>query len=153
MDEAVSVTAAPLATGFPGAEVAVTAGGVVGGATAMGTARGAVARFVVLFPPTESWNVKVVGVATTGAVNVAVGPFAFVMVTMGSPALTICCHRNGPSTGLLPAELSVTVVPVGTGPGAGEKLATAVAFAVTPAVTQVLAGASASGNGFSCPIT
>src|SRR5579871_557595 len=135
MDEAVSVTGAPLATGFAGAEVAVTAGAVPGGAVATGTRTFAVAGSVVLLPPTVSWNVSVVGEATTGATNVAVALFAFVIVTSGSPGLTTCCHTNGPLTGLLPVELSVTTVPVGTGPGAGEKLPTAVATAVTPPVT------------------
>ena len=148
MDDAVSVTGAPLATGFAGAEVAVTAGGVPGGAVATGTKTFAVAGSVVLLPPTVSWNVSVVGEATTGATNVAVALVAFVMVTSGSPGLTICSHRNGPFTGLLPAELSVTTVPVETGPGAGEKLPTAVAVAVTPLVEQLDTGRTASGKGF-----
>ena len=89
MAAALRVTWAPLATLFAGEDVAVTAGGVVGGAVAIGTSKFAVAAFVVLFPPTVSWKVKVVGAATTGATNVVVGWFGFVIVTNGSPGFTI----------------------------------------------------------------
>src|SRR5256885_168578 len=96
MAVAVSVTRAALATLFAGAEVAVSTGEVLAGALAIGISTFAVARLVVLFPPTVSWKVSVVGAATTGAVTVAVEAFAFVIVTRGSPGFTICCHANGP---------------------------------------------------------
>jgi hypothetical protein len=74
---------------FAGEELAVTAGGVLGGAVDIGTSRFAVAAFVALFPPTVSWKVSVVGAATAGATSIAVGWLAWVMVTNGSPGLTI----------------------------------------------------------------
>src|SRR5262249_46746020 len=75
------------------------------------------------------------------------------MVTIGSPALTLCAHRNGPLTGVLPAELRVTEVPAVIGVTGAVKLATA--FAALPGAVlgvQPMAGVTSSGNGFNRPI-
>src|SRR5262249_3394759 len=80
---AVSVTAAPLATGLIGVEVAVTAIGVFGAAASIGTITLAKPAMVVLFPPTVRRKVRLVGEATTGATKVAIGALGLMMVTIG----------------------------------------------------------------------
>jgi hypothetical protein len=85
---ALSVTNVLLATGLAGEALANTEGGVPAGGTAIGTATTEIAGVVVLPPPTVNWNVRLSGVATTGATNVAVAEFGLVMVTNGSPGLT-----------------------------------------------------------------
>src|SRR6185312_690083 len=85
---ALSVTNVLLATGLAGEALANTEGGVPGGGTAMGTATTEIAGVVVLPPPTVNWKVRFSGVATTGAMNVAVGEFGLLMATNGSPGLT-----------------------------------------------------------------
>src|SRR5262249_13137711 len=113
---------------------------------------------VVLLPPTVRRNVRLVGVATTGAMNVAFGEVGLMIFTIGWPGVTICSQKNGPFTGLLPAAVRVMVVAVGTGVGwlpavLTNQPAVAVAWAVPPVVWQLAAGGSTSGNGFSWPIT
>src|SRR5262249_48848779 len=97
---AVRGTAAPLATGFAGAELAVTAIGVFAGAVPMGIITFANPATVVLLPPTRRRKVSVVGEATTGATNVAIGEVGLVMVTIGWPGVTNCSQKKGPLTGL-----------------------------------------------------
>src|SRR6185312_14775455 len=112
---ALSVTNVLLATGLAGDALANTEGGVPGGGTAIGTATTEIAGVVVLPPPTVNWKVRFSGVATTGAMNVAVGEFGLVMVTNGSPGLTSWIQANGPLMGVLPVELSETRVPATIG--------------------------------------
>jgi hypothetical protein len=147
------VTLAALATGLDGVEVAETDGAVPAGGAAIGMVNVVVLGCVVLPPPTVSEKPRLRGALTTGATNVAVGLVGFVMVTTGSPGLTICAHRNGPFSGVLPAELRVTSVPAVIGVAELVKLATACDEA--PGVLfgeQLAAGVASSGNGLSCPI-
>src|SRR5262249_42526326 len=89
---------------------------------------------------------------TTGAMKVAVGLVGLTIVTTGSPGFITCVHRNGPLTGVLPAELRVTVVPAVIGLAEPLKLATA--CAIPPGTLfgeQEIAGVTSSGNGLSWP--
>jgi len=45
------------------------------------------------------------------ATKLAVAPVGLLMVTIGSPALIICVHANGPASGKLPCEFNDTSVP------------------------------------------
>ena len=91
-----------------GLALADTPGAVSGGVIAIGTETLAVEGVLIPAVPTVSWNVRLSGLATTGATKLAVAPVGLLMVTIGSPAFTICVHTNGPATGKLPCELSVT---------------------------------------------
>ena len=108
---AVRVTLVALGTGLAGAELAKTDGAVPAGGTTTGTKNVVVLGVVVLPPPTVSEKPRLSGAPTTGATKEAVGLVGLMMVTCGSPGLTTCAHRNGPLTGVLPAELRVTIVP------------------------------------------
>src|SRR5690242_18205989 len=135
-----------------GVAVALTEGGVPAGGTAIGTVTVVVDGLVVLAPPTVKENVRLSGDATTGAVNVAVAAVALLMVMIGSPGLTICCHWNGPFVGVLPVEFRATSVPAVIGVAAAVKLATALArFWFAPLQVDA-AGAALSGHGFSWPM-
>ena len=73
---AVSVTAEPLATGLPGAELAVTVGGVFGGGTTIGTITVAGSDAGVNpSPPTINWKARFCEPATVGAMKVALALF------------------------------------------------------------------------------
>src|ERR1700731_2306683 len=75
---AVRVTAVPLATGLPGAELAVTVGGVFGAGTTIGTSTVAGAEAGVNpSPPTMSWKARFCAAATTGATKLALALLAF----------------------------------------------------------------------------
>lgn len=111
---------APLATGFTGAELALMEGGAGAAGGAIGTVTVAIAGVVELFPPTLTWNVRFVLLATVGAVKVAVSADGVPSVTAGSPAFTIWVHVNGPFVGVLPAALNVTSVPATIGVAAAE---------------------------------
>src|ERR1041384_3435084 len=147
----VTVLAPSPTTGF-GFAFAVTPGGVLGGATLMGTDRLAVDGVFTPACPTVSCKVRLSGAATAGAMNVAVALSGLVMVMIGSPVLTTCCQWNGPASGKLPRELSVTSVPAITGVAEAVKLATAWAALGSPG-TQAWAGGAAtlSGQGLSWP--
>ena len=112
---AVRVTVAPLLATVVGAPFMVatraTDGGVPGGGGMTGTDTVAVEGAVVFPPPTVSWKLRLSGEDTTGAMNVALALAGFVIVTSGSPGLTICTQANGPFAGELPLEVSVTLVP------------------------------------------
>jgi hypothetical protein len=149
---AVRVTAEALGTGLAGAELAKTDGAVPGGGGTIGTLKVVVFAVVVLPPPTVKEKPRLNGAPTTGAIKVAVALVGLMMVTCGSPGFTICAHWNGPLTGVLPAELRVTVVPAVIGVVEPLKLATA--FARPPGGVlgeQPTAGVTLSGNGLSCP--
>ena len=141
------VTAEALATGLAGDDVALTVGGLVTGAAATGTVTDAVAGVVEFEPPTLTWKVRLVWAERLGATNVACRLVGFVRVTAGPP---VCVHTKGPLVGVLPVASRVTVVPVATGPGEGEKAATAVAEGGggVPLAVQLTSGAVASGQGF-----
>lgn len=151
-----SVTAAPLATGLAGLEVALTDGGDGGAGGAIGTVTVAVAGVVEFAPPTLTWKVRFVLAVTVGAVNVVVGAVGVFSVTAGSLPLLICVQTNGPVLGELPAEFSVTTVPATIGVADEVKLALALAVGVPPppppVLVQVRLGAGNPGQGFSCPI-
>src|SRR3954451_6393115 len=93
------------------------------------------------------------GAATTGATKLAVAALGLVIVMIGSPGLTICCHWNGPFVGVLPVELSVTVIPAVIFVAVGLKVASALALFLFAAL-QALAGGAAtlSGHGLSWPM-
>src|SRR6185312_4361565 len=139
--EAFSVTGALLGTvivvplsvlaGFVGSGPladALTAGGVFGGATTIGTVTlaGADCGTWLPWPPTASWNVKLCGPATDGATNVAFALVGLLMFTIGSPGFTICAHWNGPVGGVLAVPSSVTVTPANGGFGLDEYVPKAV---------------------------
>src|SRR6266849_6391533 len=94
-----------------GLALAETPGGEFGGVNAIGTNTVAVDGVLIPGVPTVSWNVRLKGLATTGATKLAVAPVALFTVTIGSPAFTIWVQTNGPASGKLPCELSVTSVP------------------------------------------
>jgi len=144
---ALSVTAAPLATGLPEAE-AVTVGGVFGAGTTIGTSTVAGAEAGVNpSPPTMSWNARFCGAATTGATKLAFALLAFRIVTTGSPGLMICDQVNGPVGGVLAVPSSVTVTPANGGLGADVNTGRATEVKL-PGV-QVSGGSVSSGNGLS----
>ena len=112
---ALNVTFVPLATGFAGDELAFTDGGAGATGGAMGTVTVAVAGVVELVPPTLTWKVKLVLLATVGAEKLVVISEGVPSETTGSPGFTICIHVNGPFEGVLPAALKVTAVPATMG--------------------------------------
>src|ERR1051326_916200 len=120
---AVSVTGAPLATGFAGAELALTTGGVFAGGTTIGTMTVAGSEAGTNpSPPTINWKVRFCELATVGARNVALALFGLLMVTTGSPGLMICVQVNGPVIGVLAVPSSVTVTPANGGFGFEENV-------------------------------
>src|SRR5947209_13064029 len=134
-----------------GVALAVTPGADPGGGTLMGTIT--LAMDAVWFtPPTVSWKLRLVGLATLGATKVAVALLALLMVTMGLPGFTTCAHTNGPAPGKLPVECSVTNVPETMGLALAVKLATAWAAEGSPGLQTCGGGATLSGQGFNCPI-
>lgn len=151
---ALSVTFTPLATGLAGAAVALTDGGAGAAGGAIGTVTVAVAGVVEFAPPTLTWNVRLVAVATVGAAKVVVIADGVFNVTPGSLPLVTCVQVNGPLFGVLPAALSVTSVPATTGVAAEAKLAVALAVGggvppPVPLFVHVTLGADAPGHGFS----
>src|SRR5579859_440073 len=147
----VMVVAGPTAGGPANAAVALTAGGVFGGAITIGTVTLAGAEIGTRLPsPTISWNVRFCGPATTGATNVAFAADGLLMVTIGSPGLTTWVHVNGPVGGVLAVPSRVTVTPANGGFGLEVNFGSAT-VASWPE-TQVSGGSVASGNGFSCVI-
>jgi hypothetical protein len=108
---AFNVTFVPLATGFAGAEPALTDGGAGAAGGAIGTVTIAVAGVVELLPPTLTWKVRLVLLATVGAVKLVVINEGVPSEIVGSPGFMICVHVNGPFEGVLPAALNVTAVP------------------------------------------
>jgi hypothetical protein len=112
---ALRVTFVPLATGFAGAELAFTDGGAGAAGGAIGTVTIAVAGVVELLPPTLTWKVRLVLLATVGAVKLVVINEGVPSETAGSPGFMICVHVNGPFEGVLPAALNVTAVPATIG--------------------------------------
>src|SRR6185312_1632694 len=85
-----------------GFALAVTPGGVFGGATLIGTVTVAIEGVFTPAWPTVSWNVRLTGADTAGAMNVAVELFGLVIVTCGSTVFTVRIHANGPASGKLP---------------------------------------------------
>ena len=72
-----------------GLALAEIPGAEFGGVSAMGTETLAVEGVLIPGVPTVSWNVRLNGLATTGATKVAVAPVALLIVMMGSPGFTI----------------------------------------------------------------
>lgn len=109
------MTADPLETGLAGLALTLTDGraGAAGGA--IGTVTVAVAGVVELLPPTLTWKVRFVLLATVGAVKLVVINEGVPSETAGSPGFMICVHVNGPPEGVLPAALNVTAVPATIG--------------------------------------
>src|SRR5579859_1350890 len=138
-----TVMVVPLTAGGPANEaVALTAGGVFGGAITIGTVTLAGAENGTRLPsPTISWNVRFCGPATTGAANVAFAAVGLLIVTIGSPGLTICVHWNGPVGGVLAVPSSVTVTPANGGFGLELKVGNATV--VSWPETQVSGGSVA----------
>ena len=112
---ALSATFVPLATGFAGIELALIDGAAGAAGGAIGTVTVAVAGVVELLPPTLTWKVRLVLLATIGAEKLVVINEGVPSETTGSPGFTICVHVNGPFAGLLPAALKVTAVPATIG--------------------------------------
>jgi hypothetical protein len=97
--------------GVAGIELALIDGGAGAAGGAIGTVTVAVAGVVELLPPTLTWKVRLVLLATVGAEKLVVISEGVPSETTGSPGFTICVHVNGPFAGELPAALNVTAVP------------------------------------------
>lgn len=153
MPLALRVTFTPLATGLAGATVALTDGGAGAAGGAIGTETVAIAGVVEFAPPTLTWNVRLVAVATFGATNVVVIADGVFSVTPGLLPLLTCVQANGPLFGVLPAALNVTSVPATIGVAAEVKFAVALAVGggvppPVPSFVHVTLGADAPGHGF-----